>query len=261
MTCDEARKYLDAYFDDELDLKSSLAVEDHLAHCEACATSHRQLIALRQEAIAAARYAPSAALVQNLRAGLERREPSVPGRLPLLRSAAGLKIWAAAASVALAVVLFWRVAPWLGAGLTQQRLAREVTAAHVRSLMADHLTDIGSSEQHTVKPWFQGKLDFSFSVRDWASDGFSLVGGRLEYIDDTNAAALVYRSGKHVVNLIIWPARSSGGDGTARKSTERGFTAYSWTETGMNYWLVSDLADAELLRFVHLIQSESRSKM
>src|SRR5207245_3530905 len=107
-----------------------------------------------------------------------------------------------------------------------------VIAAHGPLLLVTHLTDVASSDQHTVKPWFQGKLDYSVSVTDWAAEGYPLVGGRLDYVEDTAAAALVYRRAQHVVNLFVWPSKRVG-DEPLQRLSRRGYSAYSWARDGM----------------------------
>jgi anti-sigma factor RsiW len=153
----------------------------------------------------------------------------------------------AAAAVLLAFVAGRSTAPISGG------VAQDVVASHVRSLMANHLQDVASTDQHTVKPWFEGRLDFGPDVRDFAQDGFALVGGRLDYVDGRPAAALVYRHGGHVINVVEWPA-----DGSAsvppRLSTQRGFQLFSWQRNGLSYWAVSDLNAADLQKFAQLWQ-------
>jgi len=131
-------------------------------------------------------------------------------------------------------------------------LARELVADHVRSLMATHLTDVLTSDQHTVKPWFTGKLDFSPRVRDLSADGFELIGGRLDYVDGHSAAAIVYQRRKHVINLFTWPAKS--GDESPHTTAQQGFNLIEWTQDGMYYCAISDLNQQELREFVELMR-------
>jgi anti-sigma factor RsiW len=134
-------------------------------------------------------------------------------------------------------------------------LAQQVETAHVRSLMGSHLTDVTSTDQHTVKPWFDGKLDFSPPVVDLTAQGFPLSGRRLEYIDNRQAAALVYLHNKHVINLLIWP--STAANTGLSQTTINGYHLVSWIRSGMSYWAVSDLETAELLDFVKLFKLNS----
>jgi anti-sigma factor RsiW len=133
-----------------------------------------------------------------------------------------------------------------------ETLARELVADHVRSLMATHLTDVLTSDQHTVKPWFTGKLDFSPRVRDLSADGFELIGGRLDYVDGHSAAAIVYQRRKHVINLFTWPAKS--GDESPHTTAQQGFNLIEWTQDGMYYCAISDLNQQELREFVELMR-------
>jgi anti-sigma factor RsiW len=130
-------------------------------------------------------------------------------------------------------------------------LADEVVSSHIRSLMVEHLSDVISTDQHTVKPWFEGKIDFGPTVKDFATNGFPLIGGRLDYIDGRPAAALIYRSNKHIINVFQYPVSTSE-TSTPRLKAIRGYQVFSWTKDGMNYWAVSDLNAADLQKFVGL---------
>jgi anti-sigma factor RsiW len=130
------------------------------------------------------------------------------------------------------------------------RLEAELVGSHVRALMVSHLTDVASSNQHTVKPWFQGKLNYSPPVRDLDQDGFPLVGGRLDYLAGKPVAALVYRRNGHMIDLFIWPdANAPGSDVSERQ----GYNVMRWTKDGMTYSAVSDLNLNELRAFSELM--------
>jgi anti-sigma factor RsiW len=150
---------------------------------------------------------------------------------------------ATAACVAVGVLSF-QLGRLADRGPTGQAVAAEVVSSHVRSLMADHLNDVRSSDRHTVKPWFEGKLDFGPVVADFAAKGFTLEGGRLDYIGGRAVAALVYRHRQHVVNVFEWPA--AGPDSAPRLSTDRGFQLFSWHRNGLVFWIVSDVNGADL---------------
>ncbi|HET6267936.1 MAG TPA: anti-sigma factor, partial [Acidobacteriota bacterium] len=137
---------------------------------------------------------------------------------------------------------------------TNELVAQEILSSHVRSLMPGHLTDVVSSDQHTVKPWFNGKLDFSPPVRDFTAQGFPLVGGRLDYVNHREVAALVYTRNKHVINVFLWPSSETASK-EPRPSTLQGYHIVEWTGSGMTHYVVSDLNEAELQEFIKLLQS------
>jgi len=191
-------------------------------------------------------YRAPDALRERIRASI-RAEGHRQGRRPLFWTWGGM-----AAAVAAASVLSWNLALMHVAG--EDGLAREIASAHVRSLMAEnHLSDVVSTDQHTVKPWFQGKLDFAPLVTDFSASGFPLTGGRLDYIDGRPVAALVYRHRLHVVNLFEWPAANPAAATAPELVTRNGYSLVRWKRGGLEYWLVSDAAGAELLKFAQLI--------
>jgi len=154
---------------------------------------------------------------------------------------------AIAASILLAASLAWNVSR-LRPGIAENDLvAQGVLSDHIRSLMGEHLLDVPSTDQHTVKPWFNGKLDFSPEVKDFAAEGFPLVGGRLDYLMNRNVAALVYRRRQHVINLFTWPSDSPAV--VEDHFSRNGYNVVRWTHGGMTYWAVSDLNLNELEQF------------
>jgi len=166
-----------------------------------------------------------------------------------------LRGWAAAAVGAAAVVaVAFFVSPMLSRSSQTEQIAQDVVSAHIRSLMPGHLTDVPSSENHTVKPWFAGKLDFSPPVADLSAEGFPLVGGRLDYAANRPVAALVYRRGKHFINLFVWPSASAHESAEAA-GARQGYSVVFWTRAGTNYWAISDVNRADLRRFAGLVRA------
>lgn len=248
MDCQETRVLLHGYVDGELDLVNHLKVDEHLhtcADCERRVEAQRTLHARLSDA-SLYFHAP------------DRLRHSV--RAPVRQASRTGAFWrwpwlSVAATLATLVLVVWRVGPEWQARQMTDSLAEQVTSSHVRSLMVNHLADIPSSDQHTVKPWFDGKLDFAPPVVDLAGQGFPLTGGRLDYINGRAVAALIYYRQRHPINLFIWPAPSDSSAGI--DVTERqGYNLVHWTAHGMTYWLVSDLNAAELQQFAALLQSQ-----
>ncbi|HYS05749.1 MAG TPA: anti-sigma factor [Candidatus Dormibacteraeota bacterium] len=251
MTCQEARSLLHAFLDDELDLTHSLDVQRHLDTCPACAREHsaqRALrTALRDEALY---FRPPEGFTTRAQAALRASaEPVGAAARAGPPSGFSWTRWLWLPAGALAGVLAVLVAPRQSA---DDLLAQEVVASHIRSLMPGHLADVPSSDQHTVKPWFNGRLDFSPPVKDLADEGFPLTGGRLDYLGGRPIAALVYERRQHIINLMVWPA-SRDMDRPLTVATRQGYHLLHWTQGGMNYWAVSDLKEDELKQFVRLV--------
>ena len=250
MNCDNTRALLHGYLDSELDLGSSINVEGHLAGCEDCAREYEGLRKLRAVIRAEAPYfALTPALQQRIRLSLPLPPKAVsPVAVPRRRWLVGGLAWACSLLFAFALARSWFTP------IAEDRLTHEVLASHLRSLMEAHLADVASSDQHTVKPWFDGRLDFSPPVTDFASQGFPLVGGRLDYINSRSVAALVYRRRQHVINLFIWPTADRPPTPIS-VTTQQGYQLFHWSKDGMIYWATSDLSPSELQAFVLLVQN------
>ena len=251
MICQEARKLIHAYLDAELDLVRSLEIEVHLNDCQTCAQAYNELRSLHSAVSdTALRFEPPAALRNRVRAAVQE-ESEVTNRSARL----SWRWLIPAVSFAVLLIVAWSLFAFLSRPTTSDLVAQEIVSSHVRSLMEKHLTDVPSSDQHTVKPWFDGRLDFSPPVKDLASAGFSLVGGRLDYIGNRPVAALVYQHQQHYINVFVWP--STGASDVSEKALVRqGYNLISWTNAGMNYWAVSDLNLAELREFVLLLTND-----
>jgi anti-sigma factor RsiW len=247
MTCPEA-PLLSGWVDRELDAATSLHVERHVATCKRCSAAVERLDALRS-ALAAAPLAHPAPpdLAARIRAQVEREAP--PGRAPARRGS-GRRL-GIAAGAALAAMLAWVVVARVVAPGGEDPLVAELVASHVRSLMVDHLVDVPSSDRHTVRPWFNGKIDFAPPVADYAANGFPLVGGRLDYVAGRPVAALVYRHQPHLVNLVVWPADPDT-DAPEERSAQ-GYSMLRWRAGGLQYWAVSDIGMADLHALADLI--------
>jgi anti-sigma factor RsiW len=252
VNCHETQRWLTGYLDGELDLVNAVAVEEHLKTCARCAQAHANQQAL-QAAIRGARlYAPAPIALQK-RIQTSLRQADTSARAPW---AVRPRWYSVALALACVAVLVWGLGRTWVVPAADDRLAMEVLNSHVRSLMTDHLTDVVSSDRHTVKPWFAGKLDFSPTVEDLASQGYPLTGGRLDYLDGRPVAALVYQRQRHIINLFSWPAPQAG-DTPAAIEVRQGYNQIHWTQAGMTYWAVSDLNVDELQAFVQLVQHQS----
>jgi len=249
MNCEDVIPLTQAYSDGELDLVGSLELERHLASCSACSQAYENIRALKTALKSGDLYfkAP-VALRRQIRSSIQGEDPSAK-RTPF----AWWEVLKLAIPVGAVALLALLLLPVLTGPSADDRLAFEVTSSHVRSLMLDHKTDVASSDQHTVKPWFQGKLDFTPPVIDLAQQGFALVGGRLDYLQGRPVAALVYQRRQHLINLFVWPAVSHS-KATQRMTVRQGYNLVHWTASGMTFWAVSDLNLVELREFVKLIR-------
>lgn len=247
MSCQEVCEFVDAYLDQELDVIASSQFDRHLKHCEACRARYEQHQQLRDSVRSNMEYFhPSKEFEQRLRAQLF---PAGQGERKASKQEwfAGWQPWAVAAGL-VGVLLFTAVLFEMAKRPSESdMLAQQVVSSHIRSLLANHLSDVISTDQHTVKPWFSGKLDFAPVVRDLASQGFPLAGGRLDYLNDRNVAALVYKRRQHKINLFLWPSPAS--DAGPRTLTIKGFNVVHWTHSQMAYWAVSDVSAGDLEEF------------
>jgi anti-sigma factor RsiW len=244
--CPDKELLLHAYADGELDAGNVLSLESHLTACPACAG---ELAAIGQvkETLADARpgWPAPEGLAARIDAAFQADLAPAPRRGPSLENWA-LSGAIAALAASLAVFAFLPRGP---------SLENQLVEAQVRSLQAQHLTDVATSDRHTVKPWFNGKIDFAPPVVDLASDGYPLVGGRLDHLDGHPAAALVFRRRAHVINLFVWP-----GEAPAAPMVEKreGYSLVRWGAGGLDFWAVSDVESADLQGFQRAFVAHTR---
>lgn len=253
MTCEEAKILLHALLDGELDAGHAREVEAHIASCPACAAEFAaQREMQRVLADTDLRYTAPASLRSRIEASLPQPQGRQPTRRAVLRGfAMGSAVSALAASGVVAIVLRQD---------DQQRILSEVVSAHLRSLQAGHLIDVVSTDQHTVKPWFNGKLDVAPPVIDLTAQGFTLVGGRLDYIDARAIGAVVYKRRQHVINLFVSQTASTE-HRPPKTQTMQGFNCRRWGNRGLNFWAVSDIGNDELTEFVDKFEAAMKANV
>ena len=242
MTCAETKILLHALLDGELDAGHARDVEAHLEGCPRCGPqfrAHREM----QQAMSAAQLRYTAPM--SLRRRIEMTLPSAPRRASSRRSVLKGFVMGTALSTALAASLVIAVIRTD----QDQRVLADVTSAHVRSLQGDHLTDVQTSDQHTVKPWFNGKVDIAPPVVDLTAQGFTLLGGRLDYIDGKAVASIVYRRRVHVINLFVAQGAASESH-AAKLQTMQGYNIRRWAAQGLEFFAISDINGEELQEFV-----------
>ena len=256
---------MDGYLDGELDPITSQKIEQHLRDCRKCEQAYEAHTALAHAVSRGAPYyrAP-VELRQRIQSSLRdaigtepRRQAVQENQRSVTRPQAEWRTvlfelpwnWlAVAAAIVLAAIIGSTLLPRMRSPVADQFLATQLIASHVRSLMANHLTDVASSDQHTVKPWLDAKLDFAAPVVDLSGQGFPLIGGRLDYLDNHAVAALVYQRRKHFINLFVWP--TTPGTSEAQKTvTRQGYHLLHWVDADFDYWVVSDVSEADLQNF------------
>ncbi len=255
--CEDTLQWLDAYWDNELDPVNTLEIEQHLQGCATCSQSYEELRAPGVALSDLPRHAMPAALREQVRSALRAEAGEEEGRtIPFLPARSQNWRWLTTMAAMLVLgamlagaLLFSRHQP----ADPNAMLASEVIASHIRSLMVSHLADVVSTDQRTVKPWFDGKLSFSPPVVDFARNGFPLVGGRLDYLPDGPIAAVVYRHDKHVLNLFVRPASGTERGKFPKTASRQGYNCVSWIQNGTRYWAVSDLSEADLRQFMELV--------
>lgn len=250
MNCEETSVLLHALIDGELDAGHAREVEAHIAACPDCAARYREFQEFRGV------IAPED-LRHTAPGSLRSR---IEGKLPLPQTVAASRrsiikgfAFGAGASASASAIAASGLLVMVMRGDDQRRLLGEVVSAHLRSMQAQHLTDVVSTDQHTVKPWFNGHLDTAPPVKDFAAEGFPLIGGRLDYIDHRPVAAMVYRHGLHPINLFVWadPAKTAGQPSVTER---QGYNIRHWVEGDLTYWLISDVEADQLAALEALLR-------
>ena len=247
MICGFKEELLSGFYDRELDAAQTDLVAGHLKLCAECAASIESMADLTRRA-RGLHFESPAYLEGRVRSAL-RSELRAP---PSERNYYWLAALAAALVLAAGLL-------WIGVGLvhrnsTQTQIADAVVSSHIRSLLATHLLDVPSTDRHTVKPWFDGKLDFSPDVKDLTADGFPLTGGRLDYLDGRQVAALIFHRRLHVINLFLWPSADAASNPTAVAS-RNGYNVVHWSTGAMTFWAVADVPENELIHFGQLYKT------
>jgi len=251
MDCGKARTMLSARIDGELGPPDDEVLDRHLAECAGCSARLAPLQAASTVVAAhATRHRAPVDLAGRIEDALEEAE--APRPVGTSRFWHGIGIGAGSATLAAVAVA---VALQLAQPSHDDRIADEVVAGHVRSLLAGHPVDVVSSDQHTVKPWFNGKIDYAVPVSDFAAEGFPLAGGRLDYLDHRPVAALVYRHRLHTINVFVLPAGTAARDPAVL--ARQGYTVERWTQGGMDFWAVSDVDAPVLGEFVALFRAQA----
>jgi anti-sigma factor RsiW len=253
MQCERTRQLLGAFLDQELDLPERRDVAAHLEACAQCTATADEISRVSRQLAEMGREPPPKHLRSRITAALAEADNQWPSRmktivslhLPSLVRQAAVIVFACGLTAIMTATLISR---------SQQdtQLERDVVSAHVRSLLQDKPFQVASSDSHTVKPWFTGRIDFSPPVKDLSSEGFQLLGGRVDYVGAHRVATLVYRRHLHIVNVFMWPSASSG-EVAPRADAFQGYNLSTWSSGGLTYWAISDLNGEELRQLQSLL--------
>ena len=252
MECKNTLSLVHGYIDRELDLESVIAVDEHLQSCVECKKIydvHAELqSAVRQHA---SYYTAPAALADLIRVNISAPTTRAPAKtVKSLWQRYQLDQWFRfGTAVAATAGVTWMAALQLNSPSQDEAISEQVIAGYARSVLTSHITDVGTSDQHTVKPWLSSKLDFSPPVMDLTNEGFPLIGGRLDYLDNRPVATLVYRHRQHLINLFVWPYSKSDKSATMQTLSKHGYYLLHWVDAGMTYWAISDVDSADLKTF------------
>jgi anti-sigma factor RsiW len=249
--CEESRRLLAGYLDGEFDLRTQAEIASHLSGCANCSREFQSQQSLhRALAAGSLRYEAPSWLRDHVRKAALEAAPASKA-VKVRASGAAWRWLALATSSALVFLAVWNIVRDLRPP-ARNTLADQIVSSHIRSLMLNHATDVLSSDQHTVKPWFDGKLDYSPPVPDLTAEGFPLIGGRLDYVSGRAVAALVYQRRKHIISVYVLPGALPVSQSPL---TQNGYNVIGWTANGMTFWAVSDVNREELSQFVSIFNS------
>jgi anti-sigma factor RsiW len=258
MTCADCVENLGPFIDGELPADEAALVESHLKSCQDCAAAHRRLVETSSQVKGAlTRYRAPDVLKARIRASLAEAGTEALSQRVLMATPRG-RVWPriVAAAAAVAIVSSALTFASLNRSPSADPLQQEVLNSHIRSLMPGHLTDVASNDQHNVKPWFNGRVDVSPAVPRLDSIGFPLLGGRLDYVEGRNVAAVVYGRRQHMINVFSWPAAAQG-DLAPAVSSANGYNFIRARRNGVEVWIVSDLNLRELEDFAERFREAS----
>jgi mycothiol system anti-sigma-R factor len=260
VACEQSKDILHGYLDNELDAARAAEFERHLESCRECTGALENAEALRAGLRRAALYEPAPAnLRSKIAAELGSASAVAPTAIPLKaqKSASPWRWLAVAATVLVIAGAGWLASRSFSASSGAADLAAaDLIDAHVRSLQPGHLMDVVSTDQHTVKPWFDGKVDFIPPVNDFSDEGFPLAGGRLDAFRGRTVAALIYSRHKHVINLFVWPEQAAEKNALQPRGSRQGYNWIEWRHGDMEFCAVSDLNAQELADFEQLVDRQ-----
>jgi anti-sigma factor RsiW len=249
MRCDRAQELLGAFIDGELDGEPRASTAAHIESCASCSELVADLQRVHRAVASIGREQAPKGLVLQIRSSLARAVVQGNDGRWRLPAGVGRRLAAMAACCALSIL----ATSWVLISSEQSRhLEQDLVTAYVRSLVQDNPIQVASSDTHTVKPWFAGRVDFAPEVKDLATEGFPLVGGRLDYVERRRVGVLVYRRRLHTVDVFMWRAQATE-DAAPTLAARNGYNILAWTKDGVAYWAVSDLAVDELKRLQSLL--------